>query len=440
MSLTRPYLDMIEAPPAAKYGDIAVNREGVIDMVDLAIDQTEVYPPSFQNIVYDDATGILSVTDSTGATVSISGFITKDSVYRDILANMDLRIGQDGDAGDDGKKGKNGIDGERGCTGKKGDRGPKGYKGSRGLRGYPGDDGVIGDTGPVGDKGETGDKGRKGKKGPIGSDGDKGDKGFTGIMGLRGDRGDIGEKGKTGDKGPVGMKGLQGCQGDDGPQGNDGVQGCKGEQGKDGAQCLANSDGKPAVIQKLIEGSNITIEDLGCGRFKISCCPVTPTTTTVTTAATTVTTPTTPTTPTTVTTPTTPAAPTCSQGSTPYTSSLNGMLPNPVSSNSYSSINQTVCWDISGLGGPKTITVKATNTLPMNVQAISIKYGGKVKASNASTNPTSTVTSTFQVDPATDPCVCITYQCTKYNQIGQQVNWPSYSSSTISISGTITVS
>jgi hypothetical protein len=125
---------MIEAPTAAKYGDIAVDMEGVIDIVDLTVNQTEVDPPTLHSIAYDDATGVMSVTDSKGTRVDISGFITKDGIYKNILANMDIRQGRDGDIGNPGKKGKDGVDGGRGCTGKKGDRGPKGYKGGRGLR------------------------------------------------------------------------------------------------------------------------------------------------------------------------------------------------------------------------------------------------------------------------------------------------------------------
>lgn len=108
-------------------------------------------------------------------------------------------------------------------------------------KGPKGDTGLTGPTGPVGPQGVIGLTGPKGEDSIV--PGPKGDQGIQGIQGIQGLKGDKGDKGDTG------LTGSQGVKGDTGLTGAAGTNGLDGEDGEDG------------VIQALIAGANITIDN-----------------------------------------------------------------------------------------------------------------------------------------------------------------------------------
>lgn len=70
--------------------------------------------------------------------------------------------------------------------------------------------------------------------------------------------------GQPGPPGPQGPQGPQGEQGEQGPPGEDGApgeKGDKGDKGDPGEQGPAGADGADGVVQSLVAGSNITIDD-----------------------------------------------------------------------------------------------------------------------------------------------------------------------------------
>lgn len=109
--------------------------------------------------------------------------------------------------------------------GVKGDKGDRGYQGTAGLKGDPGNDGAPGATGQTGLPGSTGATGAKG---------DKGDTGAAGANGSNGAKGEKGDKGDTGDPGANGTNGTNGTNG---------------------------ADGLDGVIQSIVGGSGITVDD-----------------------------------------------------------------------------------------------------------------------------------------------------------------------------------
>ena len=97
--------------------------------------------------------------------------------------------------------------------------------------------------------------GRRGLTGPQGPQGPEGEKGDTGAVGPQGPEGEQGIQGTIGPKGDAGATGPQGPQG---PQGIQGVQGVKGDKGDQGEQGLSGADG---VIQSIVAGTNVTINN-----------------------------------------------------------------------------------------------------------------------------------------------------------------------------------
>jgi hypothetical protein len=267
MALTRPGLEMIQVPDDAVTGDHAIYDGDELTVAGMAAASGQ----SFKYIVdlrYDQHEGKLIASLSDSTEVPIGGFLTSQAI-------SDLGIGKKGDRGlqgqkgDPGKNGRDGLDGPVGCQGSKGDTGPPGQKGDIGIQGPKGDRGEVGNAGetgergPRGDKGETGMRGRDGIRGERGSQGPIGPTGEKGNQGLRGEAGDRGPEGPRGDTGPIGPKGDVGIQG---PKGD---KGCPGPPGADG---VAGKDGLDGRIQKLVEGTNITIDDMGGGTFRINCC------------------------------------------------------------------------------------------------------------------------------------------------------------------------
>ncbi len=142
--------------------------------------------------------------------------------------------------------------------GEKGDKGDRGYQGTAGLKGDPGNNGAPGATGQTGLPGSTGATGAKGDKGDTGSPGTNGS---NGAKGEKGDKGDTGNTGATGSPGLTGSQGIQGVKGDKGDKGDTGDAGTNGTNGTDGA------DG---VIQSIVGGSGITVDDTDPANPEIS--------------------------------------------------------------------------------------------------------------------------------------------------------------------------
>ena len=101
--------------------------------------------------------------------------------------------------------------------------------------GPQGDKGAQGAQGTTGDKGATGAQGPLGPQGPTGPQGTTGDKGAQGATGAQGTTGDKGATGAQGPQGNVGNKGEVGPTGAQGPQGNVGNKGEVGATGPAGA-------------------------------------------------------------------------------------------------------------------------------------------------------------------------------------------------------------
>jgi hypothetical protein len=266
MALTRPGLEMIQVPDDAVTGDHAI-----YDGTELTVEGVTSSGTTYKYIVdlrYDQHEGKLIATLSDKTEVPVGGFLTAQQI-------SDLGIGKKGDRGPQGQKGnpgvngRDGLDGPIGCQGPKGDTGPPGLKGDIGVQGPKGDRGSTGDAGEPGERGPRGDKGDTGMRGRDGVKGDRGLQGPIGPTGEKGDKGDRGEPGDRGPEGPRGDTGPAGPKGDVGIQGPKGDKGCPGPPGADGA---AGRDGKDGRIQNLVEGTNVTIDDMGGGTFRINCC------------------------------------------------------------------------------------------------------------------------------------------------------------------------
>lgn len=88
--------------------------------------------------------------------------------------------------------------------------------------------------------------------------GEQGPQGIQGPQGATGAKGDTGDTGPKGDQGEQGVQGVKGDTGDTGPEGEQGPQGEKGDKGDPGDQGPAGNDG---LIQSIVAGTNITVDD-----------------------------------------------------------------------------------------------------------------------------------------------------------------------------------
>lgn len=245
----------------------------------------------------NNLTVVANVIEGQSVNPNISpGYVVQTNVIEgkpvvgDVSSGAQGPKGDQGDTGPQGATGPAGAQGPTGNTGAKGDTGATGVqgpKGDQGEKGTKGDTGaastVPGPTGPQGPQGLTGQTGATGAastvpgpQGPVGPAGEKGDTGDTGAEGPKGDTGepgDVGPAGATGATGPQGLKGDQGDQGPvgsagatgpQGPRGFDGPQGATGVAGTTGAtgpQGPAGVDGEPGVVQSVVAGSNVTVDN-----------------------------------------------------------------------------------------------------------------------------------------------------------------------------------
>ncbi|QQO90249.1 putative tail fiber protein [Erwinia phage pEa_SNUABM_5] len=132
--------------------------------------------------VYDETSGVLSLTFANGDTVNVKGFPTAS----DIPVGRQGGRGETGADGKDGRDGRDGAPGEPGCTGPDGNEGQQGRPGKDGRPGLPGPDGGRGPTGVPGPDGGTGPTGPRGGTGPTGATGATGPTGPTGAPGPSG--------------------------------------------------------------------------------------------------------------------------------------------------------------------------------------------------------------------------------------------------------------
>lgn len=88
-----------------------------------------------------------------------------------------------------------------------------------------------------------------------GDTGEQGETGETGPQGIQGEQGLQGIQGETGEQGP------QGIQGETGPQGEQGEQGIQGETGAAGATGATGPQGDPGVVQSVVAGAGIEVND-----------------------------------------------------------------------------------------------------------------------------------------------------------------------------------
>lgn len=95
-------------------------------------------------------------------------------------------------------------------------------------------------------------RGEQGIQGVQGPQGIQGLQGIQGATGAQGPQGNIGATGATGPQGPQGPQGNTGATGATGPQGPQGPQGATGTTGATGA---------PGLIQSVVAGSNITVNN-----------------------------------------------------------------------------------------------------------------------------------------------------------------------------------
>lgn len=105
---------------------------------------------------------------------------------------------------------------------------------------------------------QTGRKGQKGEQGETGATGAQGPQGIPGVQGPQGNTGPAGAKGDKGDTGAKGDQGVQGIQGVPGVQGATGQKGDKGDKGDTGEP---GQDGAPGVVQSIVAGTNVTVDD-----------------------------------------------------------------------------------------------------------------------------------------------------------------------------------
>ena len=184
-----------------------------------------------------------------------------------------FKLSHVGRRGLQGEIGPQGIQGIKGDTGSAGATGPTGPRGLQGIQGEKGDKGDTGSQGPTGATGATGPRGLKGDTGSQGPQGVKGDTGAIGPANVL-NIGSVangasanasitgttpsqtlnlvlpkGDKGDTGSTGAVGPTGPQGPIGNTGATGPAGATGPKGDPGDDG------------VVQAVIAGTNVTVDD-----------------------------------------------------------------------------------------------------------------------------------------------------------------------------------
>lgn len=154
-----------------------------------------------------------------------------ESLFDDILAEIQelkdtpVSQGVKGDKGDDGDQGLQGVAGAAGADGASGLKGDDGDQGLQGVAGAAGADGASGL------KGDDGDQGLQGVAGGDGASCLKGDDGDQGLQGVAGASGSDGLQGLTGTAGNQGIQGIQGQQGIQGIQGETGAEGSGGSGG-----------------------------------------------------------------------------------------------------------------------------------------------------------------------------------------------------------------
>jgi hypothetical protein len=85
-----------------------------------------------------------------------------------------------------------------------------------------------------------------------------------------------GVPGPPGPQGPVGPTGPPGATGPQGPQGATGAQGPKGDTGATGAQGPAGSPGAPGVVQAVVAGTNVTVNNTDPARPVVSATATSP--------------------------------------------------------------------------------------------------------------------------------------------------------------------
>ena len=91
-----------------------------------------------------------------------------------------------------------------------------------------------------------------------GATGPQGPQGIQGAMGATGPQGPIGNTGATGATGPQGPQGVQGPTGNTGATGPQGPIGNTGPQGATGA---TGTQGSPGVVQSIVAGTNVTVNN-----------------------------------------------------------------------------------------------------------------------------------------------------------------------------------
>lgn len=112
-----------------------------------------------------------------------------------------------------------------------------------------------------------------GTPGPQGPKGDTGPQGTPGPTGPTGATGPAGPTGNTGPEGPQGPSGTPGVQGPEGPQGEQGIPGTPGTDGAPGAQGPTGpqgATGPPGVVQEIVAGSNIQVNNADPARPVVS--------------------------------------------------------------------------------------------------------------------------------------------------------------------------
>ena len=91
-----------------------------------------------------------------------------------------------------------------------------------------------------------------------GATGPQGPQGIQGATGATGPQGPIGNTGATGPQGPQGPQGIQGTTGNTGATGPQGPIGNTGPQGATGA---TGPQGSPGVVQSIVAGTNVTVNN-----------------------------------------------------------------------------------------------------------------------------------------------------------------------------------
>lgn len=241
-----------------------------------------------QNLIYDPATQVLTLTDGNSVTLQVGGgggmpqTLTFDNTTRELMISggntitipggatgpqgPQGAIGPTGPAGADGADGADGTPGPQGPTGDQGPSGPEGPAGQDGTGislqgtvttvgnlpaagnsegdlyivsasgdGYAWDGSMWNNVGPIqGPEGPQGIAGPEGPAGPAGANGMAGTDGPAGPIGPQGDPGPQGLQGIAGPAGPAGANGTDGTDGADGAAGSTGPQGDPGPQGPAG--------------------------------------------------------------------------------------------------------------------------------------------------------------------------------------------------------------